>query len=76
MRKTLLLVPMLATALLAVSACAKQDDAANTAIVTETDLNATALDANSGTVEGFGNDSRASNGSAPLDAADTTGNAP
>ncbi|TPG54509.1 hypothetical protein EAH76_07605 [Sphingomonas glacialis] len=66
---------MLATALLAVSACAKHDDAANTAIVNETDLNATALDANSGTVDGFGNDSLASNGSAPLDAADNGSNA-
>lgn len=73
MRKTLLLVPILA-ATLAVSACAKHDDAANTAFVNETVLND--ADANGATVDGFGNDGAlAGNDAAPLDAADNAGNA-
>ncbi len=73
MRKTLLLVPILA-ATLAVSACAKHDDAANTAFVNETALND--ADANGATVGGLGNDGAlAGNDAASPDAADNAGNA-
>lgn len=74
MRKTLLLVPILATSLLAVSACAKQGGADNTLVINETSVNETTLDTNSGTVDGFGNDTLAGNEAAPLNAADNAGN--
>lgn len=74
MRKTVLATVLIATALGTVSACAKQDEPANSVIINQTVPNdPAAADANVASSETFSNATAgAGNDSAPLNSAATT----
>ena len=76
MLKTLLTATALATTALTISACAKQDEAANTVVINETVPNdPAATDGNAAAPDLLGNDVTVANDSATLNAADGVGNA-
>ena len=76
MLKTVLTAATLATTALTISACAKQDEAANTVVINETVPNdPAAADGNATAVDAVGNDLTVANDSATLNTADGVGNA-
>jgi fructose-specific component phosphotransferase system IIB-like protein len=76
MLKTVLTAAFFATTSFTVSACAKQDDAANTVVINETVPNdPAAADGNAATPDALGNDVAVANDSAALNVAGEVGNA-
>jgi hypothetical protein len=75
MLKTVLTAALLATTSFTVSACTKQDDAANTVVINETVPNdPAATDGNAAEPDALGNDGTVANDSATLNAADGVSN--
>ena len=76
MLKTVLTAAFFSTTSFTVSACAKQDDAANTVVINETVPNdPAATDGNAAAPDLLGNDVTVANDSATLNAADGVSNA-